>query len=50
MPYQATVFRVMIASPSDVAEERQIIREVVNDWNAVHSLARRIALLPVPLI
>jgi len=37
----------MIASPSDVAEERQIIREVVNDWNAAHSLARGITLLPV---
>ena len=47
MPYQATIYRVMIASPSDVAEERQIIREVVNEWNAVHSSIRLIALLPV---
>ena len=47
MPYQATIYRVMIASPSDVAEERQIIREVVNEWNAVHSSTRSIALLPV---
>ncbi len=47
MSYQATIYRVMIASPSDVAEERQIIREVVNEWNVVHSLTRSIALLPV---
>lgn len=47
MPYQATIHRVMIASPSDVAEERQIIREVVNEWNAIHSSSRGITLLPV---
>ena len=37
----------MIASPSDVASERAIIREVIYDWNAVHSERENIVLLPV---
>lgn len=37
----------MIASPSDVTEERQIIREVISDWNIVHSESRQTVLLPV---
>lgn len=37
----------MIASPSDVADERQIIREVVGAWNDVHAENRRLVLMPV---
>lgn len=37
----------MIASPGDVASERAIIREVIYEWNAVHSENRNIVLLPV---
>ena len=37
----------MIASPSDVESERLIIREVIYDWNVVHSVKERIVLLPV---
>ena len=37
----------MIASPGDVASERAIIRDVVYEWNAVHSKSRGIAILPV---
>ena len=37
----------MIASPGDVASERAIIRDVVYEWNAVHSGTRKIVLLPV---
>lgn len=47
MSYQAKVFNVMIASPGDVASERTIIRDVIYEWNAVHSKARNIVLLPV---
>jgi hypothetical protein len=47
MSYDAKVFNVMIASPSDVPSERNIVREVVYEWNAVHSQSRKIALLPV---
>ncbi|MDO8894167.1 hypothetical protein [Nitrosomonas sp.] len=47
MSYEAKVFNVMIASPGDVLSERAIIREVLYEWNAVHSKARNIVLLPV---
>ncbi len=47
MSYDARVFNVMIASPSDVASERSIVREVLYDWNAVHSERENIVLLPV---
>lgn len=47
MSYQAKVFNVMIASPGDVASERTIIRDVIYEWNAVHSNTRNIVLLPV---
>jgi hypothetical protein len=47
MSYQATVIQVMIASPGDVANERQVIRDVIHDWNYVHSFAAKAVLLPV---
>lgn len=47
MSYEAKVFNVMIASPGDVTSERTIIRDVIYEWNAVHSQNRNIVLLPV---
>ena len=47
MSYAATTFNVMIASPGDVASERAIVRDVVYEWNAVHSNARKVVLLPI---
>jgi hypothetical protein len=47
MSYNAKVFNVMIASPGDVASERSIIRDVIYEWNAVHSVSRNIVLLPI---
>jgi hypothetical protein len=47
MAYDAKAVEIMIASPSDVAQERQIVREVVAEWNAVHSRARAVVLMPV---
>jgi len=47
MSYTATIFKVMIASPSDVAAERSIIREVLSEWNAINADVRKIVLLPV---
>jgi hypothetical protein len=38
---------VLIASPSDLAEERQTATEAVNDWNAQHAVAESVVLLPV---
>lgn len=47
MPFSATVYRVLIASPGDVGEERRIIAEVISQWNAVHSIEKGIVLMPV---
>ena len=47
MPYNATVYKIMIASPGDVEKEKQIIRDVINEWNVIHSFDRQIVLLPV---
>jgi hypothetical protein len=47
MSYAARTFNVMIASPGDVASERAIVRDVVYEWNAVHSNSRKLVLLPV---
>jgi hypothetical protein len=47
MVFQATVVKVMIASPGDVATERRAAREVIHEWNAVHAADRRTVLLPI---
>lgn len=35
--YSANVYKVFLASPSDVAKERQIARDVIQKWNDLHS-------------
>jgi hypothetical protein len=45
--YDARVFKVMIATPSDVPQERQIIREAVHQWNALLADDKKVVLLPV---
>lgn len=47
MSYFAEVFNVMTASPGDVQAERAIIRDVIYEWNAVHSKTKEIVLLPI---
>ena len=47
MTYDATVIKAFIASPSDVGEERTVARDVINEWNAVHSEDKALVLLPV---
>ena len=47
MSFNATVYRVMIASPGDVQAERDIVRDVVHEWNAVNAVRRGMVLLPV---
>lgn len=47
MSYKAEVYMIMIASPGDVDDERNIIREVLYEWNVVYSKVRNIVLLPV---
>lgn len=47
MAYDAKILNVMIASPSDVKEERQVAKETIYDWNATHSFAQEMAFLPL---
>jgi len=47
MAFQATVIPVMIASPGDVTEERDIIRSVLHDWNDVNAQASKLMLAAV---
>lgn len=47
MSYIARVIRVVIASPSDVAEERGVARDVILEWNAVNAEDRATVLLPI---
>ena len=47
MPYNARVLRVMIASPGDVAAERRTVRDVVTEWNHIHSEDRGLVLMPI---
>ena len=47
MPYEARVLKVMIASPGDVSAERQIVRDVLTDWNHMHSEDRGLVLMPI---
>jgi len=42
--YSANVFKVFLASPSDVPKERQIAREVIQKWNDLHSENTQIVL------
>lgn len=45
--FNASVLKVMLASPGDVSTEREIAREVVHAWNAMHAERVGVVLLPV---
>jgi len=47
MSFNALVVNVMIASPGDVATERQNIRDILHTWNAMHAKERQSVLLPL---
>jgi hypothetical protein len=47
MSYSARVFRILIASPSDVEEERDAVVSVIQAWNDLHSRTRALVLLPL---
>ncbi|MTF40341.1 hypothetical protein [Cyanobacterium aponinum] len=46
MPIDVKLYRVLIASPSDVTEEREIIRKEIARWNSINSESEKIILLP----
>ena len=47
MPFTTDTYRVLIASPSDLAEERQVATDAINEWNSQHAVAEATVLLPV---
>lgn len=47
MAYDSRVYRILIASPSDVDEEREMAVNAIQAWNDLHSYTRRITLLPL---
>ena len=47
MPYSATVFSVFIASPSDVIKERELVRQIINDWNVINARHHGVILQPI---
>lgn len=47
MPQKGIIYRILIASPSDVIQERKAIPEVIHRWNAINSLNTGIIIEPV---
>lgn len=47
MSFKSTVYKILIASPSDVEAERNAISDEIHDWNNLHSENLRAVLLPV---
>jgi hypothetical protein len=47
MAFSAQVFRILIASPSDVTEEREIAVRTMQEWNDLNAAERQFVLLPL---
>jgi hypothetical protein len=47
MSFRAEVLRVLIASPSDLAEERETAAQAIQDWNVQHAATEGVVLLPI---
>ncbi len=47
MSFEAKVFKILIASPGDVEEERIAIPQIISDWNNNNSESSQVVLLPV---
>jgi hypothetical protein len=47
MPYDSRTYRILIASPSDVEDERELAVRVIQEWNDLYSYTRKIVLLPL---
>lgn len=40
--FKATVIETFIATPSDIIQERTIIRDIINEWNIINSKSRNV--------
>lgn len=47
MSYNAIIYNVMIASPSDVVNECKVARDVIHEWNTIHAEDKSIVLMPI---
>jgi hypothetical protein len=47
MSFSSETYRVLIASPSDLSQEREAATDAINEWNAQHAAVEGIVLLPV---
>ena len=47
MSFIARVYRIIIGAPSDIKEEVQIAKDVINEWNYVHTELHHKVLLPL---
>jgi hypothetical protein len=47
MPVDTKLYRVIIASPRDVSDERKIIREEIAKWNSIHTSQMKMILMAV---
>ena len=45
--HNATVLNILIASPSDVTDERAVVEKAIQDWNATHFSSTGIILYPI---
>lgn len=47
MAFTSTTLKILIASPSDLKEERDAAESAIAEWNAIHAEAEGVVLLPV---
>jgi hypothetical protein len=47
MPIESKVYRIFIASPSDIKDEREIVRKQIAYWNSLHAISYQMFLHPV---
>lgn len=47
MAFDSRVYRILIASPSDVDDEREVAVRIIQQWNDLHSTVRKVVLLPL---
>lgn len=47
MPFEAKVYKILIASPGDVNEERNAIPEIISEWNYINAESTKVVLLPI---
>src|SRR5687768_4200844 len=46
MAFASLTLNVLIASPSDLVDERKVAQAAIHDWNDLHAEAERVTLLP----